>query len=101
MGVMVMMSFSANVSDFEPVAKEKADLMVKIADEGKAAGAVHHCFTEGPDGKVVVFDEWPDEESFHRFFSTQADIPELTAAAGVTGPPTIASYRILDTSDRF
>jgi hypothetical protein len=101
MGVIVITHFPGKSTDFERVAKEMEDLLVGVSAQGRAAGAVHHCFAENTDGSVLVIDEWPDEESFHKFFDNQADIGKLAAAVGVTGPPSATSYRIIDTPDRF
>jgi hypothetical protein len=89
------------VTDFERVSKEHEDTFTAVSLEGKAAGAVHHCFLESSDGTLIVLDEWPSEEAFLAFFNGQKDIPELMAEAGMGGPPSTTSYRILDTTDRF
>jgi hypothetical protein len=99
--VIVWTHVPAQVTDFERIAKEHADTFVAVSAEGKAAGAVHHCFLEDTDGSLIIVDEWPTEEAFQTFFTGQKDIPQLMAAGGVTGPPTTTSYRILDTPDRF
>lgn len=101
MSYIVMTHVSAQVTDFERVSKEHADTFVAVSQEGKAAGAMHHCFLENTDGTLIIMDEWASEEDFHTFFTGQKDIPQLMAAGGVTGAPTTTSYRILDTPDRF
>ena len=101
MSVIVMTHVPGQVADFERVVKEYADTFVAVSVEGKAAGAVHHCFVEDTDGSLIIIDEWPTEEAFQAFFGSQEDIPKLMAAAGVAGPPSTTSYRIIDTPDRF
>jgi hypothetical protein len=101
MSVIVMTHVPGQVTDFERVVKEYADTFVAVSVEGKAAGAVHHCFVEDTDGSLLIIDEWPTEEAFQAFFGSQEDIPKLMAAAGVAGPPSTTSYRIIDTPDRF
>ena len=101
MSVIVMARVPGHVADFERVVKEHADTFVSVSQVGKAAGAVHHCFVEDTDGSLMIIDEWDSEESFQAFFRSQEDIPQLMAAAGVTGPPVTTSYRIIDTPDRF
>jgi hypothetical protein len=101
MSVIVMTHVPGQVADFERVVKEYADTFVAVSVEGKAAGAVHHCFVEDTDGSLLIIDEWPTEEAFQAFFGSQEDIPKLMAAAGVAGPPSTTSYRIIDTPDRF
>jgi heme-degrading monooxygenase HmoA len=101
MSVIVMVRVPGKVTDFERVAKEHEDTFVAMSSVGKAAGAVHHCFVEDTDGSLMIIDEWDSEESFQAFFGSQEEIPQLMAAAGVTGPPVTTSYRIIDTADRF
>ena len=101
MSVIVMTHVPSQIADFERVVKEYADTFVAMSVEGKAAGAVHHCFVEDTDGSLLIIDEWPTEEAFQAFFDSQEDIPKLMAAAGVAGPPSTTSYRIIDTPDRF
>jgi hypothetical protein len=47
----------------------------------------------------MVLDEWPDEESFQRFFAAHPEIGELMGQVGVTSEPTITFWRKLDTHD--
>jgi hypothetical protein len=49
----------------------------------------------------MVIDEWPDEESFQRFFDSQQDaIGPLIQQAGVTMEPQVRFWRVLDTPDK-
>jgi hypothetical protein len=96
-----MTHIPVQVSDFERVTKEHEDTFTAVSAEGKTAGAIRHCFLEDTDGTLIVLDEWPTEEAFHTFFDGQKEIPGLMAAAGMSGPPSTTSYRILDTPDRF
>lgn len=75
-------------------------MMQRIAAEGRAAGATRHAFAAG-DGEIIVIDEWPDAESFQRFFQNQPEIPRLMQEGGAQGAPEIAIYRKLDTPDIF
>ena len=67
--------FADHKSDFEA-----------IAEQAKVAGATHHRWGFGED-HVVIIDDWPDAESFQKFFDSQPKIAELMQAAGVQGPP--------------
>jgi hypothetical protein len=98
---IVMTHVPVQVTDFERVSKEHEDTFTAVSVEGKAAGAIHHSFLEDSDGRLIVLDEWPSEEAFLTFFNGQQDIPGLMTAAGMSGPPSTTSYRILDTPDRF
>jgi hypothetical protein len=100
MSVFVILRVQADPNALEQYAKTNGDLMVAIADAGKAAGATRHAFAGG-DGEILVIDEWPDAESFQTFFASQPDVPKIMAAVGVTGEPQITVYRKLDTPDEF
>jgi hypothetical protein len=48
----------------------------------------------------MVVDEWPDPESFQRFFEQlRPEIEPMMAAVGVKGEPDITFWRKLDTHD--
>jgi hypothetical protein len=100
--VIVMLKFATSGETVAKVARENAATMQSIIEDGRRHGAIHHQFVEDPDdGGAVVLDEWPDAESFHRFFGAQQDIPGIMAKAGVTEPPVVRVYQVLDTPDRF
>src|SRR5262245_7498352 len=63
MSVLVTVKAAADTDQFRRFTETAGDLMVKIAEDGKAQGAIHHRFGIG-DGFVMVFDEWEDAESF-------------------------------------
>ena len=75
-------------------------VMERIAQAGKAAGAVRHTFAAGDD-EILVIDEWPDEQSFHGFFNGQPEIADVMRDGGAQGAPEIKFYRILNTPDQF
>jgi hypothetical protein len=60
-----------------------------------------HEFVEDRDGNVVALAERESEDDFHAFFDGQQEIRQVTADVGVTGQPTVTTYRILSTPDRF
>lgn len=101
MSVLVTIVFPISAETMEKVVLDNAATMVAIGEDGRRHGALHHQYVEAADGSAVVIDEWPDAESFHRFFDTQQDIREVMSRAGVTGPPTVTVQRVLDTPDRF
>lgn len=100
MSVFMLLRLSGDPDQFERYANENADLVRRIAAAGQAAGATRHAFA-GADGEILVIDEWPDPESFQRFFDSQPEIPQLIQDAGAQGPPQISFYRKLDTPDAF
>ena len=78
----------------------KKDVFEGVAKIAKQAGVLHHQFLLG-DGEVLILDEWPDAESFQRFFSSNTDVAALMADAGVQGPPEISVYATTDSPDKF
>ncbi len=100
MSVFMILRAKGDPDRFEKYSQEHAEMMVRIASAGKAAGATRHAFAGG-DGELVVIDEWPDEASFQRFFSAQTEIPKLMQDSGMTGQPEISFLRKLDTPDEF
>ena len=74
----------------------------RIAQRARDGGCIHHRFYANEAGSAVLaVDEWPDVDSFMRFFENSQDIGEMMGEAGVTGRPTPAFYREMDTPDRF
>jgi hypothetical protein len=49
----------------------------------------------------MVVDEWPDEETFHKFFESEPEIKDIMTAAGASGPPEITFWTRLDVGDEF
>jgi hypothetical protein len=97
----VIMTFRAagNPEELERYAAQNPDAMRSIADRAKEQGLIAHRFY-GSDGKIMVVDEWPDAESFQRFFEQlRPEIEPIMQAAGVTGEPDITFWRKLDTRD--
>jgi hypothetical protein len=102
MSVMVVTKFDAPASALEElVTGRHKETVLQLRDAAVAAGAIRHVFAEDTDGKLMVVDEWPSLEAFQAFFGTQPAIQQLVADAGVTGPPTTTTYRILDAPDRI
>src|SRR5690349_11182668 len=101
MSVMVIMRIPGDPADLERYAAGPGgDIMRRISEAGKAAGAIHHMFAGG-DGEVLIIDEWPDAQSFETFFGSQAEIPDVMRDAGAKGAPQMSVYRKLDTPDQF
>lgn len=101
MSVIMVLKVSGNPDDLERYAKGPgAEVMRRVAEAGKAAGAKSHLFAAG-DNEVLVVDEWPDEQSFQNFFAGQPEIPDIMRDGGAQGQPQISFYRVLDTPDRF
>jgi quinol monooxygenase YgiN len=99
--VVVTIKFPVSAETLEKVVLDNTATMAAISEDGRRHGTIHHQFVQDPDGSAVVVDEWPDEESFQRFFDEQQDIRTIMAQAGVTEPPQVRVYQVLDTPDRF
>lgn len=101
MSVVITVTFAVSAETMQKVVQENAATMLAISEDGRRHGAIHHEFVEDPEGRAVARDEWPDEESFHRFFDDHQDIRAVMAQAGVTEAPEVRVYQVLDTPDRF
>ncbi len=101
MSVIMTFSVAADPAKLEQVAGEHAEQLRSIAERAKEHGLIAHRFYGNVEGgRVMVVDEWPDRESFERFFgSVQAEIQPLMQQAGAEGPPDISFWRKLETHD--
>jgi hypothetical protein len=72
--------------------------MQRVSGLAKSHGLIAHRFY-GSDNQVLVIDEWPDAESFQRFFAeAEPDITPMMQAAA-TGEPEITFWTKLETGD--
>ena len=102
MSVMMGLRIEADPARVEEALNSDPERLKGISQRAKDAGCIHHRFYANDDaGEVLVVDEWPDVESYMRFFENSADIGEVMGEAGVTGRPTPAFYGELDTPDKF
>lgn len=98
MTVIVILRVQGDPDKLEQLANEKRDVLQAISERGKAAGVIAHRFY-GSEGQIMVVDEWPDAETFTRFYaSEQSDIGPLMAQVA-TGEPEITFWRKLETHD--
>ena len=66
----------------------------------KQHGVIAQRFYGSDDGQIMVIDEWPDPESFQRFYAaTAAEIEPMMREVGVTAEPEVTFWRKLDTGD--
>ena len=99
----VLMTFRAkgDASLLEKYAAEKPEVLTAIADDAKKSGLIAHRFYGTDQGDIMVVDEWPDPDSFQRFFAANAGkIQPAMAAVGVTAEPEVTFWRELDTRDQ-
>lgn len=100
MSVLMTLRLKGDPAQLEKIAAEDADRLGAIVEESKKAGVIAHRFYGSDDGQIMVVDEWPDVESFQRFFQANGDrIQPLMADVGVTSEPEITFWRELDTKD--
>ena len=100
MSVIVIGKMSVDPGNVEKLwAERKADFEA-VAQNAKAAGAIHHRWGFGDD-HVVIIDEWPDAASFEKFFAGQPKIAELMQAGGVQGPPEFTIVEAMAGPDQF
>lgn len=99
----VIMTFRAqgDPAELERRAAGNPDGMRAIADRAEEHGLIAHRFYGSVDGgRIMVVDEWPDPESFQRFWeSMRAEIEPMMREVGVTGEPEVTFWRKLETHD--
>jgi hypothetical protein len=69
-----------------------------IVEAAKSHGLIAHRFY-GSGGKLMVIDEWPDAESFQRFFAEQESTIGPIMQQVAAGEPEITFWTKLETGD--
>jgi heme-degrading monooxygenase HmoA len=100
MSVVVMGHVKGDPEKIKQVFANHKDDMAAITKIGQTMGAISHKFVQG-DGEVVILDEWDSAEHFQEFFSSQPMIAQMMQEAGVTGPPEVQVYEVLQTPGDF
>jgi quinol monooxygenase YgiN len=96
--VIMTLRVSGDPDKMEQFAQANPDAIRGISERAQAASAIAHRFY-GSEGQIMVVDEWPDPESFHRFFEAEAAaIGPMMEQVGA-GEPEITSWRKLETGD--
>ena len=102
MSVMMALRISVDRSNFEQSLNSDPDRLRSISERAKQHGAIHHAFFANLAGdEVLVVDEWPDTESFQRFFEASPDIGAMMGEAGMSNEPHPEFWQELDTADKF
>ena len=97
MSVLMTMHVKA---DGAKVEQEDTSAMNAVLDKAKQHGLIaHHFYAKGDE--VLVVDEWPDEDSFQRFFESAPEIGDFMQRAGAAGPPDVSFWRHLDVGDDY
>ena len=98
MSVIMTLRAPGDPDKLERLASEQRDVLLGITERAKVQGLIAHRFY-GSEGQIMVVDEWPDPESFHRFFEAeQATIGPMMAEV-TTGEPEVTFWRKLETGD--
>jgi quinol monooxygenase YgiN len=95
MSVLMTLRVSGDARTIEATEQPVLDAIISSAKEN---GLIRHRFY-GTDKEVLVVDEWPDQESFQRFFDATPEVKQLMDRAGVTEPPQIDFWHPLDVND--
>ena len=99
MSVIMTLWGRGDPEKMEEYAAGHKEEMQAILERAKENGLIAHRFY-GTDGQIMVIDEWPDAESFQRFFASVEDqVAPMMQAAGVTEEPAVSFWRKLDTHD--
>jgi hypothetical protein len=98
MSVLVTLIAAGDPKAIERLAQEDPDRSKRIIDHAKSHGLIAHRFY-GSEGKCMVIDEWPDRESFQKFFSEmESEIGPIMQQA-LTGEPEVTFWTKLETGD--
>lgn len=101
MSVIMTLWGRGDPEKIEQYAAEHKEDMQAILDRAKDHGLIAHRFY-GTDGQIMVVDEWPDPESFTRFFeSVEEQLAPMMEAAEVRDEPAVSFWRKLDTHDDY
>ena len=98
MSVIMTLRVSGDPAKLEQLAQENEGMIAGIAERAKAQGVIAHRFY-GSENEIMVVDEWPDAESFQRFFESEQDQIGPMMERVATSEPVITFWRKLDTKD--
>lgn len=101
MSVIVTAKVPGDTDLFRKTLAERADDIIKISEQGRAAGCIHHQFAVG-EGFILVVDEWESPSSSNsssparrsgRSSATWADRALPRSRSGKQSPPLTGSDR--------
>jgi heme-degrading monooxygenase HmoA len=98
MSVIMTLWVQGDPKKLEELAGENPQRLRSISDRAEEHGLIGHRFY-GSDGQILVVDEWPDAESFQRFFESARPEIDPVMAEVATGEPQIAFWHKLETHD--
>jgi hypothetical protein len=99
--VVVIARFAvADLGKAQEWAKANGDIAEDITAYGKSLGQIgHRMLTDGKD--IVVIDEWPDADTFNKFFAGAARMGEFLSGAGIVGEPDVTMLDAVDVAGQF
>ena len=100
MSVIMTLQVRGDANRLEAFAAENEATLRGVADKAKEHGLIAHRFYGSDGGQIMVVDEWPDAQSFQRFFEEMGpQIAPMFEAMGVTGEPQPTFWRKLEMRD--
>ncbi len=99
MSVIMTLRMQGDPKKLEQLAGEDRQLLRSITDRAEEHGLIAHRFYGSEDGEILVVDEWPDADSFQRFFENERPAIEPIFAEVASGEPQITFWRKLETHD--
>jgi hypothetical protein len=100
MSVIVTFRVKTDPKELERRAAEHSDVLRGLAERAKERGVIAHRFY-GSDDEIMMIDEWPDEDSFLRFFADHREEIEPMMRTVASGDPEIAFWHKLATHDEI
>jgi len=101
MSVIMTLVANGDPDELERRAAQNPEGLHPILERAKANGLIAHRFY-GAEGKIMVVDEWPDPQSFQRFYEEMgSEIEPLMREVGVTSEPEVTFWRKLETHDDY
>ena len=98
MSIIVTLRVSGDPEKLERLAGENQDMIRGISQRAEDQGLIAHRFY-GSEGQIMVVDEWPDAESFQRFFAGEQETIGPMMEQVATGELEITFWRKLETGD--
>jgi len=98
MSVIMTLRVPGDPAALEQMAASEPDRISAIAERAKEYGVIGHRFY-GSGDQIMVVDEWPDEDSFNRFWAaSESEIGPMMQQVA-TGEPEVRFWRELETGD--
>jgi hypothetical protein len=100
MSVIMTLRIEGDPRKLEDRVAREPEAIRSIAERAKGYGVIAHRFYGSVDGgEIMVVDEWPDAESFQRFFADLQPEIESIMQEVASGEPQITFWRKLETND--